>query len=493
MQSTQPNVKKFISLSGLQRLIKDAITSHVEPTHWIVAEISELHANYSGHCYMELIEKDKKSGAIIAKSKATIWANNYAMLRPYFESTTGQILQAGISVMIKVSVDYHPVYGLSINIRDIDPVYTLGEQQRQRMAILQQLEDEGIIDLNAELALPEIIESLAIISSASAAGYGDFMKQLQGNFYGRMIRTQLFAATMQGDTAPESITRQLEIIFDSYERYDAVVIIRGGGAATDLMCFDNYLLASHIAQFPLPIITGIGHDRDQTIADRVAHTSLKTPTAVAEFVIGINTEFGGKLDELNAQMQKAITKLLHNLNSQLEQKALLLPLSVKAGIQKQNMRLDFSEQLFRQRLENLIKANNTDLRLLSEKMAYTVAQLGENQNKHLENAEKQLLTNISKTVERHSSQLSNFEGNMQSAISKMVNNETHRLEILEERAKQLDPTVQLNRGYTMSFANGKRIRSVADIMVGAEISTAVLDGTIISTVKESIKNELKNN
>ncbi len=488
MQNTKQQEKKSISLSGLQRLIKDAISSKLEPAYWIVAEISELSTNYSGHCYMELIEKDKQNGNIIAKCKATIWANNFAMLRPYFESATGQRLQAGISVLIKVTVDFHPVYGLSVNIRDIDPVYTLGELQRQRMAILKQLEDDGIIDLNTELALPDVIESLAVISSASAAGYGDFMKQLQANPFGRIIRTELFAAVMQGDAAPESITRQLDLIFDCHEQFDAVVIIRGGGAATDLLCFDNYLLASNIAQFPIPIITGIGHDRDQTIADRVAHTSLKTPTAVAEFVIGINTQFGNLLEELNQQMLKSINRLINSTAKELDQHALLLPMAVKSGVQKQKMRLQLCDQLFDQKIEILIKDNKAHLNHVTERMIYSLAKLGETQNLRLENAEKHILASIFNNADKQLTVLSHLEEKMKSATAKLISSETHRLEMLDQHASQLDPAIQLRRGYSMTFANGKKIRSVNDLRAGDELKSIISDGTIYSIVQISEKN-----
>lgn len=489
MQNNRQNEKKTISLSGLQRLIKDAISSKLDPAYWIVAEISEMSSNYSGHCYMELIEKDKGNGSIIAKCKATIWANNFAMLRPYFESATGQRLQSGISVLIKVTVDFHPVYGLSVNIRDIDPVYTLGELQRQRMAILKQLEDDGIIDLNRELELPEVIESLAVISSASAAGYGDFMKQLQANPFGRIIHTQLFAAVMQGDAAPESITRQLDCIFDRHEHFDAVVIIRGGGAATDLLCFDNYLLASNIAQFPIPIITGIGHDRDQTIADRVAHTSLKTPTAVAEFVIGINTRFGNLLDDLNAQMLKSINRLINSTAKELDQHALLLPLAVKSGVQKQKMRLQWCDQLFDQKIENLIKENKAHLLHVTERMIYTLAKHGESQKMRLENADKHILASVSNIGNNQRTTLAHLEEKMKSATDKLISSESHRLEMLDQHASQLDPAIQLSRGYSMTFANGKRIRSVNDLRTCDELKSIIADGTIYSIVQIAVNKE----
>lgn len=253
---------------------------------WVRAEISELRENPGGHCYLELIEKDSASDVLLAKTKATIWSNTFRMLKPYFESSTGQVLRSGLNVLVAVNVEFHGVYGFSLNIRDIDPTFTIGEMAARRLRIIRQLEADGIVDMNKMLALPMLTQRIAVISSATAAGYGDFNDQLHNHPANFALYTRLFPAIMQGDQAESSIIAALEKIYEHAEMFDAVVIIRGGGATTDLACFDSYDLALNCAQFPLPILTGIGHQRDISILDMVAHTSLKTPTAVAEFLIG---------------------------------------------------------------------------------------------------------------------------------------------------------------------------------------------------------------
>ena len=274
-----------ITLSELTNQIQQAIRLTFDGSMWIRAEISELRENPGGHCYLELIEKDGDSDALLAKTKATIWASTFRMLKPYFESSTGQTLRAGLNVLVAVTVEFHGVYGFSLNIRDIDPTFTIGEMAARRLQIIRQLENDGIVDMNKQLPFPELPQRLAIISSSTAAGYGDFCDQLNNDPSHFTFYTKLFPAIMQGEQAEASIISALEKIYDNVDLFDVVVIIRGGGATTDLACFDSYELALNCAQFPLPIIAGIGHQRDISILDMVAHTSVKTPTAAAEFLV----------------------------------------------------------------------------------------------------------------------------------------------------------------------------------------------------------------
>jgi len=274
-----------ITLSELTEQIQHTIKHSFDVPVWIRAEISELRENPGGHCYLELIEKDSDSDTLLAKTKATIWASTYRMLKPYFETTTGQTLRAGLKVLVSVSVEFHSVYGFSLNLRDIDPAFTIGEMAARRLQIIKQLEADGVVDMNKQLPMPALVQRLAVISSPTAAGYGDFCDQLKNDTSHFAFYNRLFPAIMQGDQAEGSIIAALEKIYLHIELFDAVVIIRGGGAITDLACFDSYDLALNCAQFPLPVIAGIGHQRDYTILDMVAHTSLKTPTAVAEFLI----------------------------------------------------------------------------------------------------------------------------------------------------------------------------------------------------------------
>ncbi|MDD3491179.1 MAG: exodeoxyribonuclease VII large subunit [Paludibacter sp.] len=274
-----------ISLSQLTDRIQEVLKFSFDTPVWIRAEISELRENYNGHCYLELVEKDSNSDAILAKTKANIWSTTYRMLKPYFENSTGESLRAGLNILVAVTVEFHGVYGFSLNIRDIDPVFTIGELAARRLKIIRQLEADGIANMNKLIEMPVLPQRLAIISSATAAGYDDFMNQLRNDENQFAFYTKLFPAVMQGEQAESSIIRSLEKIYEHSELFDVVVIIRGGGATTDLACFDSYELALNCAQFPLPIISGIGHQRDVSILDMVAHSSVKTPTAAAEFLI----------------------------------------------------------------------------------------------------------------------------------------------------------------------------------------------------------------
>jgi len=274
-----------LSLFELNNIIKGVLVDNLPEHFWIRAETSDVRVNQNGHCYLEFIEKDNKGQSLIAKSRAMIWSNTFYMLRAYFENATGQSFSSGLKVLVQVSAEFHELYGFSLTVHDIDPSYTLGDQARNRALILKQLEEDGVIDLNKELELPQPTNRIAIISSPTAAGYEDFCDQLANNPYGFVFYTKLFPAIMQGDRAADSIISALELIYEYQDCFDAVAIIRGGGATSDLNCFDSYLLAASCAQFPLPIITGIGHERDETVLDIVAHTRAKTPTAVAEFLI----------------------------------------------------------------------------------------------------------------------------------------------------------------------------------------------------------------
>lgn len=274
-----------LSLYELNNLVRGVIADTFSQRFWIRAEMSDVRCNQNGHCYLEFIEKDSNNKTIIAKARGSIWSNVFRMLKAYFESETGQAFASGLKVLVQVSIEFHELYGYSLNVHDIDPSYTLGDQAKNRALIIKQLEEEGVLDLNKELALAKIADRIAVISSPTAAGYEDFCNQLTNNKDGFIFYNKLFPAIMQGDRTEQSIIAALDRIYENIDKFDAVVIIRGGGATSDLSSFDSYLLAANCAQFPLPIITGIGHERDDTVLDIVAHTRAKTPTAVAEFLI----------------------------------------------------------------------------------------------------------------------------------------------------------------------------------------------------------------
>ena len=314
-----------MSLYELGRLIRLTLREGLPDAYWVQAELSEVREAYNGHCYIELVQKAERGNTLLAKARGTVWANVYKMLKPYFESSTGQRFTAGIKVMLQVSVEYHEQYGLSLTVHDIDPAYTLGDMARRRKEILQQLEEEGVLTLNKELPMPLLPQRVAVISAAGAAGYGDFCDQLEGNPYGFVFYPKLFPAVMQGDRVEETIIAALDHIAAEQESWDVVVIIRGGGATSDLSGFDTYALAANCAQFPLPIITGIGHERDDTVLDMVAHTRVKTPTAAAEYLVATLVEAAVTLDELTNSLVAGITNRIHREERRVEQIAQRLP------------------------------------------------------------------------------------------------------------------------------------------------------------------------
>jgi exodeoxyribonuclease VII large subunit len=290
--------EKTYSLVELTRHISRVFQQNFDTPYWIRAEISEIRENPSGHCYLELIEKDKNTDNIIARMRANIWATTYRYVKSCFTDATGQQLKAGMNILVAVIPEFHDVFSISLNIKDIDPSYTLGEMAQRRIEIIRKLEADGIMEMNKSLIFPVLPRKIAVISSATAAGYDDFCNQLKNNSGGYIFYPVLFQAIMQGDQAEASIIHALERIFEYAELFEVVVIIRGGGATADLSCFDTYEPAFACAQFPLPILTGIGHQRDNTILDMVAHLSLKTPTAVAGHLLERMEKADAKLSDI---------------------------------------------------------------------------------------------------------------------------------------------------------------------------------------------------
>lgn len=299
-----------LSLYDLNALVRRSIEHCLPEEFWVQAELSDVRTNSTGHCYLEFVQKDPRSNSLIAKARGTIWANIFRLLKPYFEEATGQAFTSGIKVLVQVTVSFHELYGYSLTVQDIDPTYTLGDMARRRREILKQLEEEGVLTLNKELEMPRLPQRVAVISSPTAAGYGDFCHQLQHNPRGFYFRTELFPALMQGDRVEESVLSAFDRVNARLEEFDVVVIIRGGGATSDLSGFDTYLLAAACAQFPLPVITGIGHERDDTVLDSVAHTRVKTPTAAAEFLIACMDDAADALEMLAARLHQGVQSRL---------------------------------------------------------------------------------------------------------------------------------------------------------------------------------------
>ncbi|TAN39852.1 MAG: exodeoxyribonuclease VII large subunit [Nitrospirae bacterium] len=319
--------RSSLSLSELNGLIKAAITGGLPDTYWVVAEIADIKQNQKGHCYLELVEK--KEHTTVAQIRATIWVYEYRAISSRFLKATSEALRQGMKVLFLASVSYHEVYGLSLGIRDIDPTYTLGEMARKKKEVIERLRKEGLLDLNKARELPLLPRRIAVISSPTAAGYSDFFRHLDQNPYGYWFGHTLFPALMQGPEAEGSILGALRSIQEKSASFDLVVIIRGGGSVIDLNCFDSYALAAGVAAFPLPVITGIGHEKDDTVVDLVAHTRMKTPTAVAEFLISGARSFEQRVLELERRVIQQAGELLRSNRLKLNsyaQKLLLVPM-----------------------------------------------------------------------------------------------------------------------------------------------------------------------
>lgn len=328
---------KQYSLSELCDCIDDALTTELDSTYWVRAEIASL--SVRGHCYMEVVEK-ANNHSIAAKMRATCWQHTYNLLAPYFEAETGQALSVGMQVLLEVEVSFHAVYGMSLNIVGIDPRFTIGDLAKQRQATIQQLKNDGVMDMQRNLPLPSLLKRIAVISSNDAAGYGDFCHQLKNNNNGLHFHVQLFPALMQGEQSPVSIIQSLQQIADDMNSWDLVVIVRGGGATTDLRNFDNYELASHCAQFPLPIIAGIGHTRDISIVDMVVHTSVKTPTAAAEWIVGRMVVQAERINELNERLKNAVKQSIFGQQQRLGNLLQSLRFITQQRLYKQRTQLD---------------------------------------------------------------------------------------------------------------------------------------------------------
>ena len=433
--------EQHLTLYDLNRLVREVIECEMPDEYWVEAELSECRES-RGHCYMELIQKDEQTATPIAKASAKCWASKWSVVRPYFERTTSQQLRAGMKVLLKVYPQFHEAYGFSWIVSDIDPTYTLGDMARKRQEIIRQLKEEGVFDLQRELRLPLFCQRIAVISSETAAGYGDFCHQLADNPYGFRFEPHLFPATMQGEGVEQSIIAALNQIFlmgtengerktengerrtERYDypaaessrpetnhtsqfstlnsqlstlrsQFDCVVIIRGGGATSDMSGFDTLALAENVANFPIPIITGIGHDRDESILDMVSHTRVKTPTAAAAFLIAHLKEV---LDVIS-------------------------------------------------------------------------------------DTEHRMANSVLSRMEKEQLKISRFTETIPLLVQRRLTHERHRLELIEEKAKNLDPMLLLSRGYSITLFNGKAVRRADQLKEGDEIETRLEKGTIKSIIR----------
>lgn len=357
-----------LSLYELNALVRSTLEDTLQDEYWLQAELSDVRTNASGHCYLEFIQKDEHSHSLIAKARGTIWANIFRLLKPYFEEATGQLFTSGIKVLVKVTIGFHELYGYSLTVLDIDPTYTLGDMARRRREILKQLEEEGVLTMNKELEMPLLPQRIAIISSATAAGYGDFNDQLHNNPYGFYFYTELFPAIMQGDRVEESLLAALDAINQRCDEFDAVVIIRGGGATSDLSGFETYLLAAACAQFPLPIITGIGHERDDTVLDIIAHTRVKTPTAAAEYLISCMYQAAETLNMLSSRLKESSRALIVKHQRLIADLSARIPFALSQRLSKNKYELQVKFKELQQATSLLISNHRHRLEMLQQRM-----------------------------------------------------------------------------------------------------------------------------
>lgn len=429
---------KAMSLLELNALVGEVIDQTFTRSYWVEAELSEIRER-GGHCYMSLVEKDEGRNTPVAQAQARCWRNRWLMMRPYFERITGQQLHAGMKVMLQVHPQFHALYGFSWIVDDINPEFSLGDMMRHRQEILRQLKEEGVIDLNKQIPLPRFAQRIAVVSSATAAGFGDFQNQLEQNEWGLNFTLQLFPATMQGEQVEPSVIAALNEIYHKMDQFDAVVIIRGGGAAADLSGFDSLLLAENVANFPLPIITGIGHERDESVIDFVSHTRVKTPTAAAAFLID---HLAAVYDEI-CTAQERIARYID-----------------------QRMRAEA------QRLSTLSTAITSLFSLAKVRQEGRIAALGD----RLGHAVTQRLRD-----EQHKMDL--LTTRLQSPIAQRLLREHHQLDLLAEKVRSLDPHRLLQRGYSMTLHEGKIVKDAALLHPGDCIETHFAKGKVRSTVE----------
>ncbi len=453
-------MEERLSLTELQLIIKDSLYMALPDMYWVVAEISEMKENYAGHCYLELIEKHPDEKNVRARVKAVIWNKRFRFLKSFFENVAGAQLREGMKVLVRTKVEYHELYGLSLIISDIDPSFTIGEMALKRQMIIKRLEEEGVLTMNKELIFPLIPQRIAVISSKGAAGYTDFINHLNNNGFGYVFYSALFETVMQGTETEQSVIDSLDRIAGYTGIFDAVAIIRGGGSISDLSWFDNYNIAYHVTQFPLPVITGIGHEKDLSVTDIVAFKSLKTPTAVADHLIDCVASTESHIEEMSNEMSGTARMIIEDNRNRLETfRMKLIPVAkLMVSDQKENLSNRIIE------LINFGKDYLTRAGLIpatqKSKLISATGYFSTGKNALVENKRYEL---INKTI---------------SHIGKIHD----RTGGLENKLNILDPVSVLKRGFTITSLNGKIIRSAKNIDNDMIIDTRFSDGSIKSKV-----------
>ena len=430
--------QKALTVKELGTLISNAIAIEPRLTNvWVVGETSDVRVS-GGHCYLELIEKDDR-GNVVGRVRATIWASVYAGISRQFAAVTGTPFASGQKVMVMVTANYHPAYGMSVNVLRLDPSYTMGDAMRRRLEIINRLQAEGIMDLNRKVQWARHAHRIAVISARGAAGYGDFINQLYNNQYRLRFTTRLFEATLQGERTVPTILDALERVRRESDLWDGVVIIRGGGATSDLGSFDSYELAAAIARFPLPVVVGIGHERDVTVLDYVANMRVKTPTAAAQWLIGRGAKLLEELSQIANAIYQRVSSRLAGDREQLAYYSATLPSLARARLTDSRMRLDRAATLM-STLSDII---------------------------------------ITPRLER----LSRMESDVRDAAQLTLERADVRLRALADLVHTLSPESTLARGYSLtSRADGGVVTSAAQLAPGDVVTTYFADGAAISTV-----------
>ena len=430
-------MRQSLTLFELNSLVREAVELTLPDSYWVEAELAEARER-GGHCYMELVQKDDLGTALVARASARCWRSVWMLVRPHFERVTGESLHAGMKVLLQVHAQFHENYGFSWIVTDIDPTFTLGDMARKRQEVIRRLKEEGVFDLNKELRLSAFANRIAVISSETAAGYGDFCNQLAGNAFGFRFNVTLFPAVMQGGRTEKSIISALNSVNADADGYDCVVIIRGGGAVSDLSAFDSLLLAENVANFPLPVITGIGHERDESVLDMVAHTRAKTPTAAAELLID-------NLEHTLDRIEAARTAIVNHVNG----------------------RMDFE----RMRLARVCERIPVQFSLVKTRRYARLDALHE----RMCSSANRILTAERVKVDR-------LRSAVIPAVSRKLTAENHRLELLSQRTEAADPARLLKRGYSITLHNGRAVRSASELKDGDLIETRLGTGNVVSKV-----------
>jgi exodeoxyribonuclease VII large subunit len=449
-----------LSLTELQLIIRDSLYIALPDMYWVIAEISEIKENYAGHCYMELIEKHPDEKNVRARAKAIIWSSRYRFLKSFFENITGESLKEGLKILVKTKVEYHELYGLSLVISDIDPAFTIGDMAMKRQQIINRLEQEGVFSMNKELEFPAVPQKIAIISSKNAAGYSDFINQLTGNSYGYVFYTALIETPMQGTETENGVISAFDKIAENSGIFDVVVIIRGGGSQSDLSWFDSYNIAYYVTQFPLPVITGIGHDKDMSVTDMVANRSLKTPTAVADFLIDCVAEAENHLVEMSSEITDSSRIIIEKNRNLVETFSIrLLPLArLMLSVIKDNLSGKIIE-IINTGKENTFRAGltvaNQESRLISDTTSFS--------------SSKELL--LERVIQ-----------NLVVLTSGALSSNNIRLAGLENTLNILKPENVLQRGYTITSLNGRVLKLSDQLKTNDLIDTQFSDGKVRSRV-----------